>query len=1075
MYSRDTHANLCFSPPFIVDLSNGIELVHPTNRSNRIMTAPKEIIKLVERFEHNKEQYTSGNYKEEQLRLEFLNPFFSALGWDIENRQGYAEPYKEVIHEDAIKIGSATKAPDYAFRIGGTRKFFVEAKTPSVNLKEDFSPSYQLRRYAWSAKLPLSILTDFQEFAIYDCRTKPLKTDKASTGRVRYLTYNDYATEWDSIATVFSKEAVLKGSFDKFAESTKGKKGTTEVDDAFLKEIESWRELLAKNIALRNPKLSQPELNFSVQRTIDRIIFLRICEDRGIEPYAKLLTLVNGERVYRRLYEQFYRADEKYNSGLFHFETEKDRAERPDELTPNLHIDDKPLKEIIGNLYYPDCPYEFSVLPADILGQVYEQFLGKVIRLTAGHQAKVEEKPEVKKAGGVYYTPTYIVDYIVKNTVGKLLDPELPLLAGEGKGEVGKRKPTKPLTPKEASSLRILDPACGSGSFLIGAYQYLLNWHRESYEKDGAEKHATGKNAALFRGPGGEWRLTTGERKRILLNNIYGVDIDSQAVEVTKLSLLLKVLEGENEQTISQQLKMFHERALPDLSNNIKCGNSLIGPDFYDGKQLSLLDDEEKNRINVFDWKKEFKEIMDAGGFDAVIGNPPYIRIQAMKEWAPIEVEFYKQAYKSASAGNYDIYVVFVERGLGLICKHGVLGFILPHKFFNARYGEALRTLVAEGRNLSQVVHFGDQQIFDGATTYTCLLFLSKTANDVFEMIRVQDLSEWLQGSPVSRGKLKMDVVSATEWNFPIGEGADLFEKLNTMPLKLADVASIFVGLQTSADTVFLFKDTPRLASPVTKVYSKALAKDVQVESGILKPVVRSGEIGRYWASATAHVLFPYAIEKNGARLLSEAEIKRTYPRTWSYLEDNKSLLSEREHSKFKATGWYQLYPKNLDVWESPKLLMPYMITRLAAQVDRSKSYFVNVTTGGFGLRFEERDETLEYYAGLLNSKLLDWFFKKVSTTFHGGYFAANKQFLDQLPIRTINFSDSSDKSRHDKMVQLVEQMLSLHKQLPAAKTEQEKTVIQRQIEATDKQIDQLVYELYELTEEEIKIVEGKA
>ncbi|MBF8295115.1 MAG: type restriction enzyme Eco57I (Endonuclease Eco57I), partial [Bacteroidetes bacterium] len=520
------------------------------------MTAPKEIIKLVERFERNRDQYTSGNYNEAQLRQEFLNPFFSALGWDVENQQGYAEPYKEVIHEDAIKIGSATKAPDYAFRIGGTRKFFVEAKNPSVNLKEDISPSYQLRRYAWSAKLPLSILTDFQEFVIYDCRTKPLKTDKASTGRVRYLTYNDYATEWDSIASVFSKEALLKGSFDKFAESTKGKKGTTEVDDAFLKEIESWRDILAKNIALRNVKLSQPELNFSVQRTIDRIIFLRICEDRGIEPYAKLLTLVNGERVYRRLYEQFYRADEKYNSGLFHFEHEKERAERPDELTPNLHIDDKPLKEIIGNLYYPDCPYEFSVLPADILGQVYEQFLGKVIRLTAGHQAKVEEKPEVKKAGGVYYTPTYIVNYIVKNTVGKLLDPDPPLKKGDvilspvGKGsssndgtpassnafsEAGRKdlnhtrtdrekatKPTKPLTPKEASKLRILDPACGSGSFLIGAYQYLLNWHRDWYEKDRAEKHTTGKNAALFRGPGGEWRLTTGERKRILLNNIYG-------------------------------------------------------------------------------------------------------------------------------------------------------------------------------------------------------------------------------------------------------------------------------------------------------------------------------------------------------------------------------------------------------------------------------------------------------------------------------------------------------------------------------------------------------------------------
>ena len=194
----------------------------------------------------------------------------------------YAEAYKDVIHEDAIKIGGATKAPDYCFRIGGTRKFFVEAKKPSVDLKDDISPAFQLRHYAWSAKLPLSILTDFEEFAVYDCRIRPIKTDKPSTGRIHYYTYQDYEKHWDEIHNIFSKESILKGSFDKYADTIKGKKGTAEVDDTFLKEIEKWRENLAKNIALRNPKLSQRELNFSVQRIIDRIIFLRISEDRGI-------------------------------------------------------------------------------------------------------------------------------------------------------------------------------------------------------------------------------------------------------------------------------------------------------------------------------------------------------------------------------------------------------------------------------------------------------------------------------------------------------------------------------------------------------------------------------------------------------------------------------------------------------------------------------------------------------------------------------------------------------------------------------------------------------------------------
>ncbi len=385
---------------------------------------PQEIIGLIERFDANRESYQSGVYNETQLRREFVDPFFKALGWDVDNEKGYAEAYKDVIHEDSIKVGGLTKAPDYCFRIGGTRKFFIEAKKPSVNLKDDVSPAFQLRRYAWSAKLPLSILTDFEEFVVYDCRVKPVKTDKASVARVLYFNHTEYIQRWDEIAQVFSRDAVLKGSFDKYAESGKAKKGTTEVDAAFLSEIESWRDALARSLALRNTNLTQKELNFAVQRTIDRIIFLRICEDRGIERYGRLMALVNGDGVYARLCELFRRADERYNSGLFHFQKEKGRAELPDTVTPCLDVDDKALKDIIRNLYYPDSPYEFSVLSADILGQVYEQFLGKVIRLTAGHRAVVEDKPEVKKAGGVYYTPTYLVDYIVNNTVGKLVKSE---------------------------------------------------------------------------------------------------------------------------------------------------------------------------------------------------------------------------------------------------------------------------------------------------------------------------------------------------------------------------------------------------------------------------------------------------------------------------------------------------------------------------------------------------------------------------------------------------------------------------------------------------------------------------
>jgi hypothetical protein len=312
-------------------------------------------------------------------------------------------------------------------------------------------------------------------------------------------------------------------------------------------------------------------LNYAVQKLLDRIIFLRICEDRGIEPYGQLQTQAESGDVYMHLLNHFRLAESKYDSGIFDFDS--------DGITPTLKIDDRVLKTIIQSLYYPKSPYEFSVLGVEILGNVYEQFLGKVIRLTARHQAKVETKPEVKKAGGVYYTPQYIVEYIVENTVGKLI-------AGK--------------TPEEIAHIKILDPACGSGSFLIGAYSYLLRYHLDWYTRNlSFKKKALPKKytEAVFQAKENEWYLTTAEKKRILLNNIFGVDIDPQAVEVTKLSLLLKVLEHESRESIDQQVKLGLEGMLPNLEGNVKCGNSLIGPDFYGaGQQETLFDEAERTR-----------------------------------------------------------------------------------------------------------------------------------------------------------------------------------------------------------------------------------------------------------------------------------------------------------------------------------------------------------------------------------------------------------------------------------------------------------------------------------------------
>ena len=736
---------------------------------------------------------------------------------------------------------------------------------------------------------------------------------------------------------------------------------------------------------------------------------------------------------------------------MFHFGKEE-RASEPDLDSLKIHISDEPLRHIIKNLYFPISPYEFSVLPADILGQVYEQFLGKVIELSAGGAVRVEEKPEVRKAGGVYYTPAYIVDYIVENTVGALL---------------------KGATPAEAEKLRVLDPACGSGSFLTGAYQYLLDWHLEYYRAHPGQYRNRVREIA-----GEGMILTTAEKRRILLNNIYGVDLDQNAVEVSKLSLLLKMLEKENDATGRQTL-MFSAggRILPDLSGNIKWGNSLIGSDFYSGEQMTLFDNEELLKVKPFDWDGAdgFGEIMAAGGFDAVIGNPPYIRIQTMKETAPETVPYYKKNYVAASKGNYDIYVVFAERGLQLLNSEGLLGFILPHKFFNAKYGEPLRGLIANDKHLSKIVHFGDQQVFDGATTYTCLLFLSNQARDDFAVNKVESLGNWETSRAHVAGTLASIRATNTNWNFVVGHDSDLFYKLHDMPTKLSDIAArVFQGLVTGADSVFILQVRDG------SYYSTASESHHELENDLLHPLCKgSVNLRRYHVeNITKSILFPYKIENDKAVLLSVNEMQEHYPKTWDYLLCNRNTLEARERGKWKHDKWYAFgRSQNLNEMEQTKLLTPSIANRASFTLDEKDNYYFVGSGGGggggYGITLRSDCKlSYKYVLGLLNSKTLDFVLKKVSSRFRAGYYAYNRQYIDQLPIRTIDFANPADVALHDQMVALVDKMLGWHKQLPDL-TGEALRIAQAQIERTDREIDELVYVLYELTDDEVAVVEA--
>ena len=1000
------------------------------------MTVPTKILELVKRFDRNLDAYKQGKYNETQIRREFIDPFFEELGWDIANKQGYAEAYKDVIHEESIKIGQATKAPDYGFRIGGTRKFFLEAKKPSVNIKDDIHPAYQIRRYAWSAKLPLSVLTDFEELAVYDCRAKPIKTDKSSHSRILYMTYSEYAERWEEIMNIFSREAILKGSFDKYVESKKSRRGTTEVDAAFLQEIERWRDLLAKNIALRNPDLSQRELNFAVQSTIDRIIFLRICEARAIEPYGNLMELKNGNNVYKQLFQLFRKADDKYNSGLFHFKEEKERKDTHDSLTPNLAIDDKTLKDVINNLYYPDSPYEFSVLPANILGQVYEQFLGKIIRLTTAHRAIIEEKPEVKKAGGIYYTPTYIVDYIVKQTVGKLVNGKKPGPQGG------------------VSKLRILDPACGSGSFLLGAYQFLLDWHLDQYVNDNPEKWSKGRTPRLYQVTEGEWRLTTDERKRILLNNIYGVDVDHQAVEVTKLSLLLKVLEGENEQTLNRQLMLFQERVLPDLHNNIKCGNSLIGPDYYDSEQMTLFDEEEMYRINAFDWKTEFSDIIKNGGFDAVIGNPPYVRQESIGDFKT----YFQNNYK-VYHGSADLYAYFIERGISLLKNKGLFSYIVANKWMRANYGGPLRLWLKQ-QHIVEVTDFGDLPVFQKATTYPCIIVISRnTPTSTLSATQVNNLEFNSLQNYVSENchPVKLTNLDAKGWSLVDEETISLLNKLKSVGIPLKEYVNdkIYRGVLTGLNKAFVID---------TETKDRLISED-QKNAEIIKPFLLGRDVKRYQPCNTERYLI---FTRRGINI-------KQYPTIEKYLNQYKEQLMPKpkgwkgDNWKGRKPGSYQWFEIQDAVdyyaeFEKQKIIYPNICKKPEFTFD-SKKFYTNQKC--FIISLPDK-----YLLGLLNSTVNNFLFSSMLPKLRGDFYEPSYVFLKDFPIHTINLENPSDKTYHDKTVSLVDQILDFHKQLEQTKLPQQKIVLKRQIEAIEKQIDKLVYELYDLTEDEIKIVE---
>ena len=898
------------------------------------MTTPESIQRLVEKFEAGRAHFTQPVYNEAQLRQEFVNPFFAALGWDVGDSH-------QVLHEAGLKSGGSTKHPDYSFLAGRRRAFYVETKKPAIDISQQIEPAGQLRSYGWSGNTAVGILTNFAEFAVYDCRIPPEQGDPAAEARVWHLTSAQYPAAWTRLQETLSPLAVRQGKHkDLLAELGKG---VLPVDAAFLRDMENWRSTLAEQLYKQarfiDRELSQRELNQLVQRTIDRVVFLRIAEDRNLEPYGTLERVAREKQVYEKIKNLYRAADKKYNSGLFHFDPANDSRGAPDKLSMDIYIPDNVLQQIVFALYPPQSRYEFSVIAADILGQVYERFLGKVIEVRSAEQETrvvVEEKPEVRKAGGVYYTPEYIVDYIVENTVGKLLDGA---------------------NPEQAARLRVLDPACGSGSFLTGAYQYLLDWHIDYYRRHPAQFRNRRRETAEG------ILLTTTEKRRILLSNIYGVDLDQSAVEVTKLSLLLKMLENENDST---GLRDMDGPILPDLGGNIKWGNSLVGSDFYDGADVGGLADEELQRVKAFDWDGAggFADIMAAGGFDAVIGNPPY-----GATLSPEQVAYLSQRH-SAGAKFPDSYIFFIMQALKLLKSGNSMSFIVPNTFCDLESLDDFRIWLLKQYSLTNIWQSG--WAFKDAVVDTLVFVADRSTPSADAAVSIEiDDDTYLR----KIASFQTNELCKIDYRNRQGD-KDLLRKViaNTSPL--GALASVNAGV---------------------KMYERGKGIPPQTRELIKqRPFSVIGECPDGW------------------KVL--------------YRGKHISRYAFAQPDEFVNYGKWLAAPRKPELFASPKILMRRTDDRLLASLDYDDAICVNSChVIKFKSKRERMDyayllglissRLMQRVFELQNPQMVSKVFAEVKVV-----------YVRRLPIRTIDFDNSADVAMHAEMVGLVERMLALHK-----------------------------------------------
>ncbi len=975
------------------------------------------IKQLIEKYQADRDHYLTNKYNETLLRSDFLDPFFELLGWDIKNNAGKPTNEREVILEEALKANASehSKKPDYTFRLFAERKFFLEAKKPCVSIEANSETAKQARRYGFTAKLKISVLSNFEYLIIYDTSIKVEKDDTFQKALVKKYHYTEYESKFDEIKQLLGKESVYTGSFDTEWKDIETKINQYSIDNLFLKQINEWRKALGSEIHKYEPKMNEQQLNDVVQSYLNRILFLRVCEDRNLEDYQTLLKFANAND-FKALIKKFEEADKRYNSGLF------DQLLK-DKIVGNLS---SVFWTIIKQLYYPESPYSFSVFSSDVLGSIYEIFLSEKLAIQNGIVELVKKPENIDR--DIVTTPTFIINDILRNTV-------LPKC--------------KDKTDKEILQLKFADIACGSGAFLLELFQLLDDILIDYYLKTDKSK--------LIQTNINTYKLPFETKRKILLNCIYGVDKDYNAVEATKFGLLLKLLESEDVNSTNKT-----KPVLPDLSNNIFFGNSLLNSEQVEKKSQTT--------INPFDFS--------GLKFDVIVGNPPYMKSEDMKNITPLELPLYKTNYTSAYK-QFDKYFLFLEQGLNLLNDNGVLGYIVPSKFAKVGAGKKLRELLAEKEYLHSIVSFGANQVFADKTTYTCLLILNKESQKVFQYAEIKSLDNWKIRKPdaikfASKATKELD---SEVWVLVPPDLTNAYNKIISQSEKLSDLIendNIFNGIQTSANDVYIF--TPTKEDKKYYFFSKK-GIEYKIEKEITKPYFQtlSGEdnLNTYRTFIpNARVIYPYTQTKIGVDIMPLTSIKKKFPLASGYLQKHKAILNSptrdikpepQTKNEWHRYGRHQ----SLDSCGLPqKIIVGVLSVGDKYAVDVHGTLISSGGTAGYCVVAvtENSDYSIYYIQAILNSKYLEWFSALYGEVFRGGYIARGTKVLKNLPIRKIDFANVKEKALHNKIVETQKELISIYDQIDAnAGNKRALIPLQNQFAREKVNLEKLLAQLYNL------------